>query len=311
MTGLAVVRAIHLAAAIQTIGALLFVWIVEDAPLLRFRPRTSTLSGLLVRLALLCVVIVAASGAAWFALQIADMTEGSLGEAWTSGAVSAVLFKTRAGIIWWVRLAIVIALAIVMLALARGAPNRAAVVAALTLAIANLTTCAWLSHAAGDAGPFGALHLGIHAAHTLGVAVWVGGLIPLAMVLSTMQSACDNDAAAFVHRLGVRFGNIALLSVALIVLTGIANTALVVQDASDPESGTYAKLLAAKLLLFLIMLVLATANRQWLVPRLTDGKPSHAAMWLRRSVLAEAALAAVVLLIVGALGITAPGAATD
>ena len=51
MTGLAVVRAIHLAAAIQTIGALLFVWIVEDAPLLRFRPRTSTLSGLLVRLA--------------------------------------------------------------------------------------------------------------------------------------------------------------------------------------------------------------------------------------------------------------------
>jgi putative copper resistance protein D len=311
MTGLAVVRAIHLAAAIQMIGALLFVWIIDDAAPRSARPRPSTWSGSLMHLAMFCVVVVAVSGAAWFALQVADMTEGSLAEAWTSGAVSAVLFETRAGIVWWVRLAIVTALAIVIRAFARGAPNRAAVAAALTLAIANLTTCAWLSHAAGDPGAFGPLHLGIHAAHMLAVSLWVGGLIPLAMVLATMQSARDNDAAPFVHCLGVRFGNIALLSVALIVLTGIANTALVVQEASDLTSGPYAKLLAAKFLLFLLMLLLATANRQWLVPRLAGAKPSHAAMWLRRSVLAEVALAGVVLLIVGALGITAPGAATD
>ena len=264
-----------------------------------------------MHLAMFCVAVVAASGVAWFALQIADMTEGSLAEAWTSGAVSAVLFKTQAGIIWWVRLAIFTGLAILLVGFARSAPNRAVVATALTLAIANLTSCAWLSHAAGDPGTFGALHLGIHAAHMLAVSLWVGGLIPLTMVVSTMRSDCDNDVAAFVHCLGVRFGNIALWSVALIVLTGIASTALVVQDASDLTSGAYAKLLAAKLLLFLLMLLLATANRQWLVPRLAGAKPSHAAMWLRRSVLGEVALAGVVLLIVGALGITAPGAAMD
>jgi putative copper export protein len=141
MTGLAVVRAIHLAAAIQMIGALLFVWIINDAAPPSASPRPSTWSGSFMRLAMFCVAVVAASGAAWFALQVADMTEGSLAEAWTSGAVSAVLFETQAGIIWWVRLAIFTGLAILIVGFARGASNRAVLAAALTLAIANLTTC--------------------------------------------------------------------------------------------------------------------------------------------------------------------------
>src|SRR5262249_9717625 len=160
MTGLAVVRAIHLAAAIQTIGALLFVWIIDNAAPPSARPRPIRWSGSLMHLVMFCVVVVAASGAAWFALQVVGMTEGSLAEAWTRGGVSGVLFEPRAGIVWWIRLAIVTTLVIVMLAFARGAPKRAVIAAALMLAIANLTTCAWLSHAAGNPGAFGTVHLG-------------------------------------------------------------------------------------------------------------------------------------------------------
>jgi len=310
---LAVIRAIHFAAAIQVIGALLFLWIVDDAPPSDIHPAGRARSGLLAHLAILSVAAVAASGIAWFALQVTDMTEGSLTAAWTSGAVHTVLFKTHAGTIWWVRLAIVTALAIVFIGLARSraAPRRVALIAALTLAVANLASCAWLSLAAADPGPFGALHIGVHAAHMLGASLWLGGFIPLAMLLSPAQPGRGKNDLALVHYVSVRFGSIALFAVAVIVLTGIANTVLLVQDASDLTSGAFAKLLAAKLLLLLVMVVLAGNNRQWLVPRLASAKPWDAIAWLRRSVLAELALGAAVLLIAGALGITPPGAATE
>jgi len=311
MTAIAVVRAIHFAAAIQIIGALLFVWIVGRARRSAVGPAENP--RWLMHVAILSIAVVVTSGAAWFALQVAQMTDSSVTDARATGAIATVLFNTHAGIIWWVRLAIVTALAIDVAALARASrtPSQAAIVAGLTLAVANFISCAWFSHAAADPGRFGSLHLGVHAAHMLGAALWVGGLIPLAMLLSrTQRTGHDNDLA-LVHHASIWFGNIALFAVGLIVFTGIANTALLVQDASDLASGAFAKLLAAKLFLLLLMLVLAANNRQWLVPRLAGTKSSQAAAWLRRSVLAELALAALILLIVGALGTTPPGADTE
>ena len=95
------------------------------------------------------------------------------------------------------------------------------------------------------------------------------------------------------------------------VITGVANTALLVEDASELMSGTFAKLLGAKLLLLLLMLVLAAYNRQLLLPRLASATPWHVAALLRRSVWAELAIGMVVLLIAGALGITPPGASAE
>jgi copper resistance protein D len=313
MTGLAVIRAIHFAAAIQVIGALQFCWLLGHVPRSGTGAMESSRGPWLMHLALFSVAVVVVSGIAWFALQVTDMTDGSLTAAWKSGVVHTVLFKTHAGTIWWVRLAILAALAIVLVAFARlrEKPRRAAIITALALAVANLTSCAWLSHAAADQGPFGTLHLGIHAAHMLAASFWLGGLFPLAMLLWPVQPGRDNNDLAVVHHVGVRFGNIALFAVAVIVLTGIANTALLVQDASDLTSGAFAKLLAAKLLLLLLMLVLAGNNRQWLLPRLASARPSDAVAWLRRSVLGELALGAAVLLIAGALGITPPGGSAE
>jgi copper resistance protein D len=313
MTGLAVVRASHFAASIQVIGALLFVWIVGNAPRCVVGAAENREHRWLMHAAIVSIAAVVASGAAWLALQAAEMAGGSVTDAWTNGTIGTVLFKTHAGIIWWVRLGIaaVLAIDIVVLARATRAPSQAALVAGFALAVANFSSCAWLSHAGADPGPLGSLHLGVHGVHMLGVSLWVGGLIPLAMLLSLARRTGSDSDVALARHATIWFGNIALFAVGLIVLTGIANTAMLVKGASDLTSGPFANLLAAKLVLLLLMLVLAANNRQWLVPQLAAANSPKAAVWLWRSVVAEMALAALILLIVGALGITPPGVASE
>jgi putative copper resistance protein D len=306
--GLTIIRAIHFAFAVQAIGALLFVWIVgrtgggatpggSDWP--RF-----------MRVAVISVVAAILSEVGWFILQVADMADGSVADAWTNGMVGTVLFKTHAGIIWWVRFAIAASLmfSVALLAASRRAPGPIAVGSALILAAANFVSGAWLSHAAADPSPLGWLHLAIHALHMLGVSLWLGGLLPLAMLLARAQRSGDQQTLAVAQSASIRFGNIALLAVGLILLTGIANTALVMESISDVTSSTYGRLLVTKLILALLMLVLAANNRQWLVPRLSDASSPHAAARLRWSVLGELALGALILLVAGALGLSPPGA---
>jgi len=237
------------------------------------------------------------------------MSEQGVSEAWADGTVLVVLFKTQAGMVWWVRLGMLAAVAALAIVLARdrSSPPRSVLAAVLILAAANLMSCAWLSHAAADASAFGPLHLGIHFVHMLAVALWVGGLVPLAIVLSDKRSTLDNSSVVFVRHVSRLFSDVALLAVIVILLTGIANMAMLIQEASGFTEGAYLRLLAVKVLLFVLMLVLGAINRQLLLPRLAAAEPLLAIAWLRRSVLAEIALAALVLLIVGVLGITAPG----
>jgi putative copper resistance protein D len=140
-----------------------------------------------------------------------------------------------------------------------------------------------------------------------GVSLWLGGLVPLAFLLSSTRFGSDRSNETARHAATVTFGNIALAAVSLIVLSGIANTALVVNDLSDLTTGTYATLLAVKLVLFLLMLVLAATNRLQLVPRLATLNNGPAATRLWWSIVGEVMLGVVILLVVGALGITAPG----
>jgi copper resistance protein D len=313
MTVLAVVRAIHFAAAIQITGALLFVWIVGHAPRTGWDAEKDPDRRRLMLIAMVSVAVAVVSGAAWFALQVAEMADTTLRDSWTSGAIDTVLFNTHAGVIWSVRFAIATALTIdiVALAPAHRVPTPAALAVGFALAVANFVSCAWLGHAGSDPGRYGLLHLGVHAAHMLGVSLWVGGLIPLAMLLSRVRRSGDPVDAAHALHASIWFGNIALFAVCLIVLTGIANTAFLMRGSSDLTSGSFANLLATKMVLLLPMLILAVNNRQWLVPRLAGGHPSRAATWLWRNVLGEVALAVLLLVVAGMLGITPPGADSE
>ena len=73
--------------------------------------------------------------------------------------------------------------------------------------------------------------------------------------------------------------------------------------ASDPMDA-YGRVLLAKIVLFGFMLVLAVANRYWLMPQL--GGPGRPLGSLVRTILMEQALAAGVLLAVSVLGLMNP-----
>jgi putative copper resistance protein D len=255
-------------------------------------------------------VIVFPSGFGWLLVQAAGMTGNTITEAWNDGAVGLLLFKTHAGIVWWVRFGIATALLMVLCVLAsrHGIPNKAALGLALVLGIANFVSCAWLSHAASDASRYASLHLGVQASHMLGVSLWLGGLVPMGLLVSRASCYGNRDGAIATQAVCSWFGNIALLAVGIIVVSGTATTALAVRDATDLTTGNYAVLLAVKLVLFGLMLVLAAVNRLQLVPRLTNSDPGPATTLLWWSVFGESVLGLVILIVAGALGVTSPGA---
>ena len=306
MLALTAIRAVHFAAAIQIVGALLFVCMMGRLPALAAdRQRRG-----LLRASAVLAVIAFASALAWLLGQATNMTGHTLRQAWNDGAVGLLLFKTHAGVVWWARFGIAGATVTVVWALVcrRGLPSEATLFAALLLAIANFVSCAWLSHAASDGGPYGSLHLAAQALHLFAVSLWLGGLIPLAALVSRAFSRRDRSVAAAVQAVCMSFGNIAILVVGIIVISGISITWLVVRDATDLTTGSYAALLALKLVLFGLMLIVAGVNRFRLVPRLADPDHGSAAARLWWSMLAEAILGSAVLVIIGALGITSPGA---
>ncbi len=309
MLALSAVRAVHFAVAIQAIGALLFVCILGRLPAVAGNAAEPFARRWLLSAATLSAIANVPSGFAWLVLQAADMTGHTVIGAWDDGAVGLLLFKTHAGVVWWVRFAIAAILLIDLCALAslRRVPSEAAVVVGLVLAIANFISCAWLSHAGSDAGPYASLHLAAHALHMLGVSLWLGGLVPLAMLVSRALHSGHRGVVMAAHAASVSFGNIALFAVGVIVISGVATTALIVRDVPDLTADTYVGLLAVKLILFCLMLVLAAVNRLKLVPRVAASNYTPAAMLLWWSILAELALGLVILLAVGALGITPLG----
>src|SRR6266700_1789921 len=202
-------RAIHFAVAIQALGALLFVWIIDHAPASADGAAKDRARRWLVRAAALSAAAALVSGIAWLVLQVADMSGHSVVDVWTSGAIGTLLLQTRAGVVWWVRFALAVALIVDLGVIAWGRSSRAAVAVGLALAAASFISGAWLSHAAADPGPYGSMHLAVHAAHMLGAALWLGGFIPLAMLLSRARSGDAVDMMLARHA-SVWFGNIAL-----------------------------------------------------------------------------------------------------
>lgn len=123
--------------------------------------------------------------------------------------------------------------------------------------------------------------------HILCLAFWLGALPPLAR-------AARSDPPAQAGALAHAFSHLALWGVGLLVLCG--GITLVLFDAATPSalSTPYGQMFAIKLVLFVGVLTVAAANKLSLTPALLASKPG-AAIRLRRSIAAEAALMAGIL----------------
>jgi putative copper resistance protein D len=143
------------------------------------------------------------------------------------------------------------------------------------------------------------------AVHLLAAGAWLGGLLPLAMACGAKQ--LSNDEAVFVLS---RFSSMAYLAVAAIVASGAIIGWFLIGSLSALIGTNYGELLLLKLGVFGLMLCLAASNRFWLVPTLAKAPTAYrsdlALARLRRHILAEQILGALVVGIVSLLGTLSP-----
>jgi putative copper resistance protein D len=178
---------------------------------------------------------------------------------------------------------------------------------ALVVAASLVASIAWTGHAASTPSTLGYLHLASDALHLTAAAAWIGGLVPLVLLLLTLGyhrgwASLELDAVR-------RFSTLAIVSVATLILTGFVNAWILVGSFRGLVMTDYGQLLMLKLAVFAVTLVFAALNRFVLTPRLaspSDEARQSALHALSRNTLIEIALGLLIFAVVGVLGTQHP-----
>jgi len=158
--------------------------------------------------------------------------------------------------------------------------------------------------------PLAPLQVTADAAHLAGVAIWLGGLPCLAVVLLRAPGALPDTGRILASEALRRFSRLALCSVAVIALTGLARMAGELSSPAELWSTAYGRDLLLKTSLLLPILVLARRNRQ-LVARLAGGLTPTATRLrsVARSVQLELTIGAGIIVVAALLVAEVPGRA--
>jgi len=158
----------------------------------------------------------------------------------------------------------------------------------------------------------GVIHVTSDAAHLLAAGAWLGGLLPLGLILAHYGRETDTARATDLDEVLLRFSGMGYVAVATLIGSGLLNSWFLIGSVSSLIATPYGQLLLVKLVLFAGMLALAVSNRFWIVPSLTKAPaddPNASTAWtarLRNHVLGEQFLGLMVLLIVSVLGTMRP-----
>jgi copper resistance protein D len=172
-----------------------------------------------------------------------------------------------------------------------------------------LITQAWFGHSAEGVGLYRASMIAVYGIHTIAAAAWVGGLPALLFALVEQRRFSPYEARDCTLDVCSRFSSMAMIAVALVVASGIANAGFRVAGSFGKlfDSG-YGDVLLKKIALVAAMLALAYFNRFIATPRLRAAslKRMTQITWLRYSVAFDVVLGAFVLGASAILGITMP-----
>jgi putative copper resistance protein D len=306
----ALVRAVHLAATIAASGTVCFATVIAE-PAIRqssWRIRSSfceKLFGGMRRLVRGSLILALLSGALWFLFVVGAIADRSPFDVFADDTAASVLIDTQFGRIWLMRLATG---SLLFVAARFDLPDKAAVKRPgirPALAACLLLSLAWTGHAGATVGLAGDLHLLSDISHLAAAGAWVGGLVPLAMLLAAARRH-DNSAAGTLIKIAVgRFSVLGIVSVAAIVVTGIVNTCALVGGVAAFYGTAYGRLLMLKMALVFVMVSIAAVNRLWLSPQLPAKRPASK---LQRNCWIEAVLGLAVIGIVGMLTLLSPAA---
>jgi putative copper export protein/mono/diheme cytochrome c family protein len=315
ITALTVARALHFAAVLMLEGAVVFRFAVSG-------PAFSGLSAGTARVRMLnlflswtiwCGLLVGlASGAAWLVLLAAHIVHIGPWTALSRGVARTVLTRTQFGQTWQVRLLIAVLFAASAMIFDRTPSRRHWVqFVSLLLAIALAGSLAWAGHGTATLGAIGDAQLVGDVLHLVVAGIWVGGLLPLAVMLAIALRAKEAPWTAVAENAARRFSILGIVSVLTLLVTGLINTYVLSGSIPSLLGTPYGRLVLLKITLFATMVGIAAVNRQYLTPRLApvdeSGVARRALAHLVRNSLAEFTLGLLTLGIVGVLGTLTPG----
>ncbi|MGN6274743.1 MAG: copper resistance CopC/CopD family protein [Solirubrobacterales bacterium] len=157
-----------------------------------------------------------------------------------------------------------------------------------------------------------ALLFPVNVIHVVAMAVWLGGLATLLFVAPRGTRELDpSERGRLLAGSLARFSQIALVSVAAIMATGLIQAYVYVRHPGDLLTTNYGLAVTIKFVLLLALIALAAYNRRRSVPRLNrlaaqGESPGRVGVNLRRAVRGEVALLVVVLGVTAALASYAP-----
>jgi copper resistance protein D len=307
--GLVGVRAVHFAATALVAGGTFFWFLIAEPALAAARADNASIAHA-YRLRLARIVgaglpVCVLSGIAWLMLLAANVSGQTLTDALADNTAWVLLTETRFGSAWIARLATAALLASCLVYLLRR-PTGPIRLLAIGCAAFLMGSLAWSGHAGGTPSPLGDLHRLSDFLHLSAAGAWLGGLLPLALLLRLADRTAELGAAARVAAL--RFSTLGLISVGILLATGIVNTWTLVGGLPAFTGTQYGQLLLGKIGLFAAMAALAAVNRVRLTPRLPDQRAGRA---LTRNALAEAGLGLIIICIVSVLGILPPATHLD
>jgi putative copper resistance protein D len=298
---LVVMRSLHFAATVIASGTMFFSTFVFEPALGRRRKLPSTIRALRNRfrwIVWIGLTVAALSGLGWLVLLASDILGASVADVCLHGGLWPVLSDTRFGLVWALRLLLAGALALSI-------NDRQWNVLSIALAAAFLGSIALVGHAGATPGLAGRVHLASDVLHLIAAGAWLGGLLPLAMVLACVKNAHSGAGPAIVVLATRRFSVLGIVAVGALLLSGVVNTWNLVGSFSALITTDYGRLVTLKIGLFAAMVGIATVNRFALTPRL----PARgAAQALKRNAFGELALGLCAIVFVGVLGTMPPAA---
>ena len=228
------------------------------------------------------------------------------GEAMTWNVLSTVLSETQFGLVSEIRFALAIILA-ACLTYDRVVPVRWP---ALGSALGLIAAIAWTGHGGATLGAMGNLHLTADVLHLIAAAAWIGGVLPLTLLLVSAQRHQNIEWASLTRDSVVRFSTLGIVTVGTLFATGIVNAWILVGSVRALLFTEYGQLLTLKLVAFGLMLMFAAVNRFFFTPQLAlpieDKARIGSLRQLTRNSATEFALGLGIFAIVGLLGTMHP-----
>ena len=299
------VRAIHFGATAMTSGAVIFQTVVAK-PGLHAEPAAKLVRTQTLRVAWIGLAVAALSGVIWLLLQAVSMSGLPFGEAMTAEVLWTVLNQTQFGLVAEIRVLLAIVLAGCLANQRFPWTDWLAFAAALGLTAA----IAWTGHAGSTLGAIGNLHVAADALHLLAAAAWIGGLLPLVLLLAAVGHQPTMAWASQARDATRRFSTLGAVCVATLAASGIVNAWILVGSVHALLVTEYGRLLMLKLGVFAVMLLFAAVNRFWLTPQLglspANGPQLDALRHLTRNSTIEIGLGLAIFAIVGMLGTLHP-----